>query len=170
MKVFMKFFLMFFMIFSFNIFSQELSKGMKAPDFTLQDENGKKVTLSKVYKKSPVVIFFYPRAMTSGCTKQACGIRDNFSEFEKNNIKVFGISTDSTNKLKEFVQKEKLNFPLLSDVDKKVSENYGVLRESGMAKRVTFIIDKKGIVSEIIEVKDIDNHAELVLRLAKELK
>lgn len=170
MKVFMKFFLMFFMIFSFNIFSQELSKGMKAPDFTLQDENGKKVTLSKVYKKSPVVIFFYPRAMTSGCTKQACGIRDNFSEFEKNNIKVFGISTDSTNKLKEFVKKENLNFPLLSDVDKKVSENYGVLRESGMAKRVTFIIDKKGIVSEIIEVKDIDNHAELVLRLAKELK
>lgn len=151
-----------------NIFPQ-LTEGSKAPDFTLQDAFGNEYTLSSSFGKSPVVIYFYPKAGTSGCTKQACGIRDNWNKFKKNNIKVFGISTDTKNEIEEFVNDYKLNFPLLSDADKKVSESYGVLKDNGSDKRVTFIIDKEGKISKILEVKDIDSHADYVFNAASKL-
>ena len=161
--------LIFFAVFSFPQ-AEKLEKGSKAPDFTLEDAYGKEYTLSSYKGVSPVVVYFYPKANTSGCTKQACGIRDNWSKFEKNNIKVLGISTDSKEEIKKFIDNYDLNFPLLSDADKKVTSAYGVLSDNGNAKRFTFIVDKKGIIKDILEVKDIASHADYVFDFAMKLK
>lgn len=165
-----RFLIFIFIVFSFQLYAQtELRTGMKAPDFNLEDAYGNEYVLSSYIEKAPVVIYFYPKAGTSGCTKQACAIRDDWSKFEESNIKVLGISTDSKDDIKEFIDEHNLNFPLLSDFDKQVSENYGVLRESGTAKRVTFIIDMGGNIADILEVKDIDSHSDYVLNAAIKL-
>lgn len=157
-------------VFAINILSQtKLSEGSPAPDFTLQDAFNKEYILSSFFGKSPVVIFFYPKAGTSGCTKQACAIRDDKDKFEKNNIKVFGISTDTKEEIKKFIDDYELNFPLLSDADKIVSKEYGVLREKGSAKRVSFVIDMEGRIAEILEVKDIESHSDFVFNVASKL-
>ncbi len=153
----------------FSYSKNELKEGMKAPDFTLEDAFGNSYTLSFYEGKSPVVIYFYPQAGTKGCTKQACGIRDDMKKFKDNNIKVFGISVDSTSAIEKFAEEYHLDFPLLSDADKKATNEYGVLNENGKAKRVTFIINKKGIIAKIIEVKNIDAHAEEVFKIASKL-
>ena len=147
----------------------DLKVGDKAPNFTLKDANGNSYTLSDYRGKSPVVVYFYPKAGTSGCTKEACGIRDNKNKFKENNIKVLGISVDPKKAIKKFIADYKLNFPLLSDHAKKVSKEYGVLMDNGMDKRVTFIIDKKGNIAKIINVTDIASHAATVFKDAKEL-
>ncbi len=147
----------------------KLNKSDKAPDFKLQDAYGNEYTLSSYEGKSPVVIYFYPAAGTSGCTKEACGIRDAWSKFEKNNIKVLGISTDKKEDIKKFIDDYNLNFPLLSDADKKVVKEYGVLKDNGLAKRVTFIVDMEGNIADILEVKDIDSHADYVFNAAVRL-
>jgi len=149
--------------------SQELKAGLKAPDFSLKDAFGNEYTLSSYLGKSPVVVYFYPAAGTAGCTKQACAIRDDRNKFEENNIKVFGISTDETDAIKKFVEDYNLNFPLLSDADKKVTGQYGVLNENGYARRVTFIISKEGTISEVFEVKDIESHSDYVFDAAMKL-
>jgi len=149
---------------------KELIAGMKAPDFTLQDAFGKEYKLSSFKGKSPVIIYFYPKANTAGCTKQACGIRDDWSKFEKNNIKVFGISTDSKKDILEFIKNNSLNFPLLSDESKTISKEYSVLNDNGYDKRITFIIDKKGVITKIIPVTDIENHSKEVFNIASKLK
>lgn len=155
---------------SFGEDNIELKVGDKAPDFKLQDANGKYYSLSDYYGKSPVVLYFYPKANTPGCTKQACGIRDDWSKFEKNGIKVFGVSVDSKKDIKKFVDEYGLNFPLLSDEDKKVCKSYGVLNILGFAKRVTFIIDKEGKIAHIINNVDVNTHAKEVFELASKLK
>ena len=147
----------------------KLREGMKAPNFSLQNYQGKYFNLSSFNGKSPVVIYFYPKAGTPGCTKQACGIRDDIKKFKENNIAVIGISIDSKTDIKRFVRENKLNFPLLSDNKKIVSAKYGVLRDDGKAKRVTFIIDKKGIIVKIIEVSDVSTHSQVVLEIASKL-
>jgi peroxiredoxin Q/BCP len=149
--------------------SIKLHEDMKAPNFTLQNHQGKIFKLSSFQGKSPVVIYFYPKAGTPGCTKQACGIRDDWNKFKEKNIVVLGISTDSKNDIKRFVRDNKLNFPLLSDRNKIVAAKYGVLRDDGRAKRVTFIIDKKGIIVKILEVTEIGNHSQEVLEIASQL-
>jgi len=148
----------------------KLIAGMKAPDFALQDAFGKEYKLSSFKGKSPVIVYFYPKANTAGCTKQACGIRDDWSKFEKNNIKVFGISTDSKKDILEFVKNNSLNFPLLSDESKTISKEYGILNDNGYDKRITFIIDKKGIINRVIPVTDIENHSKEVFNIASKLK
>jgi peroxiredoxin Q/BCP len=146
-----------------------LKEGSKAPDFTLQDAYGKQYTLSQFKGKSPVVIYFYPAAGTSGCTKQACGIRDDWSKFEKKNIMVLGISTDDKEAIKKFIDDYSLNFPLLSDESKEVSKKYGVLKDDGRDKRYTFIVDKEGNIAKVIEVKDIASHSHEVFNTASKL-
>lgn len=158
------------LIFSSNTFSQTMPEvGTKAPDFTLQNASGNSYTLSDFIGKSPVVIYFYPQAGTSGCTKQACGIRDNWSKFEKSKIIVLGISVDSKEAIQKFIDDYHLNFPLLSDVDKKVSKKYGVVKNDGRDKRVTFIVDMNGMISQIINVTNIASHSELVYEAASTL-
>lgn len=147
----------------------KLKEGMKAPNFILQDIEGKTYKLSSFKSNSPVVIYFYPKAGTSGCTKQACGIRDKIQMFMKKNIIVLGISVDSKDEISRFVSNHELNFPLLSDKSKIVSQKYGVLRDDGKAKRVTFIIDKNGTIVRIMEVTDIDQHAKEVFDIASKL-
>lgn len=149
--------------------AQNLNENDPAPDFTLSDADGNSYTLSKM-KGSPVVLYFYPKASTPGCTKQACGIRDAWSKFEENGIKVFGISVDSKESIAEFIKENNLNFPLLSDQNKQVSSAYGVLNNLGFASRITFIIDKDGLISKIIRDVNIDNHADEVFNFASSLK
>jgi peroxiredoxin Q/BCP len=148
----------------------KLKTGDKAPDFTLQDAFGKSYKLSSYKGKTPVIVYFYPKAGTSGCTKEACGIRDDWSKFTQNNIPVLGISTDDKPTIKKFIDDYKLNFPLLSDADKKVSKEYGVVGISGYDKRITFIVDKNSKIADVMEVKDIANHSKTVLEKAIALK
>jgi peroxiredoxin Q/BCP len=148
----------------------KLKEGDKAPGFSLQDSNGKTYTLAEYKGKSPVIVYFYPKASTPGCTKEACGIRDDWSKFSQNGIPVLGISVDSRKDIKKFVDDYKLNFPLLSDNDKIVSKEYGVLGISGFDRRFTFIIDKNSKIANIIEVKDIANHSNTVFEKALALK
>ena len=162
----------FFMLFFVTVYGgNKLKIGMKAPNFTLHDAYGKAYTLSSYQKKSPVIVYFYPKAGTPGCTKEACGIRDSWKKFEESKIPVLGISVDGKVALKNFIDKYHLNFPLLSDSLKKVSKDYGVLNTKyGVDNRVTFIINKKGKIANIIKVTDIEGHAAKVFKLASELK
>jgi peroxiredoxin Q/BCP len=149
--------------------AENLKKGDTAPDFTLQDAQGINYTLSSFRGKSPVVVYFYPAANTSGCTKEACGIRDNWGKFKEKNIIVLGISVDSQDKIKEFINDYNLNFPLLSDENKVVSKAYGVLNTFGTASRVTFIVNKEGYINTIIRDVNVSTHADQVFDLALKL-
>ncbi|MGE5402715.1 MAG: peroxiredoxin [Ignavibacteriales bacterium] len=156
----------------FSVFggnAQDLKEGQKAPDFTLPDAYGKTYTLSSYQGKSPVIVYFYPKAGTPGCTKEACGIRDNLSKFREKHIPVLGVSVDSKEKIKEFIDEYKLNFPLLSDENKATAKAYGVLNKLGMANRITFIVDKNGKISNIIRNVDVNTHSEEVYKLASKL-
>ena len=148
----------------------KLKAGDKAPDFTLQDSFGNSYKLSSYKGKTPVIVYFYPKAGTPGCTKEACGIRDDWNKFKENNIQVLGISIDGKTAIKKFIDDYKLNFPLLSDANKKVSKEYGVVGMLGFDKRITFIIDKDMKIADIMEVKDIANHSKTVLEKAMALK
>ncbi|MDR3627704.1 MAG: peroxiredoxin [Ignavibacteriaceae bacterium] len=147
----------------------ELKVGMSAPNFTLHDAFGHSYKLSSYKGKMPVVVYFYPKAGTSGCTKEACGIRDDWSKFKDSKVQVLGISIDQKDEIKKFVKDYNLNFPLLSDADKNVSKKYGVLSDKGYDNRITFIVDKKGIIAEIINVSDIEGHSAKVLDIASKL-
>jgi peroxiredoxin Q/BCP len=163
------FFLFSFLISSCGGSANILKVGEDAPDFTLQDVNDISYTLSDYKGKSPVIIYFYPKASTPGCTKQACGVRDEYSKFEEKGIIIFGISVDPKEDIKEFRDDYNLNFPLLSDEDKKVSSSYGVLNNIGFSNRVTFIVDKERKLSHIIKDVDVDNHASDIFEIAKKL-
>lgn len=155
---------------AFTWSSDSLTINQEAPDFILENAFGKKYSLSDYRGKSPVVVYFYPKASTPGCTKQACGIRDEWSKFQENNIQVLGISVDSKEEIEKFIENYDLNFPLLSDNDKSVSKAYGVLNKFGVSSRVTFIIDKKGNIAEIIKNVNVSSHADDVFEIAVGLK
>jgi peroxiredoxin Q/BCP len=132
--------------------------GTVPPAFTLQNQNGEEVSLSD-YKGSRVVLYFYPRANTPGCTIQAEGIRDHIAEFEALNTVVIGVSPDTVKKVSNFVEKKSLNFTLLADTDHAVADSFGVWQlkkfmgnESMGVVRTTFIIDADGVLEGIIEV------------------
>jgi peroxiredoxin Q/BCP len=146
-----------------------LTVGSKAPDFTVNDQDGKSVSLSGL-KGKKVVLYFYPKDMTPGCTLEACSLRDNYKALQKAGYEVFGISSDDEKSHRKFIEKEKLPFRLLADTDKAVHEKYGTWVEKSMygrkymgTARVTFIIDEKGIISEVIEKVDTKNHADQIL-------
>ena len=145
-----------------------LNVGDTAPDFSSVDQNGKPVRLSD-FKGKPVVVYFYPKDDTPGCTKEACNFRDNYSEYEKAGVKVLGISVDDPHSHKKFEEKYKLNFTLVADHEKKISENYGVLGDRN-AKRVTYIIGKDGKVAHVYPKVSPDEHATEVMKKLKELK
>jgi peroxiredoxin Q/BCP len=110
------------------------------------------------------VLFFYPKAMTPGCTKESCKFRDLSKDFAKLDTVVLGISTDKLDAQEMFTEKEKLNFPLLADADKKVTQDYGVLNsQRGLASRATFVIDKKGVVRKIYPMASAEKNPQEVL-------
>lgn len=146
-----------------------LKEGDKAPAFTAVDQNGKTITLSD-FKGKKVVLYFYPKDDTPGCTAQACNLRDNYSELLKRGFQVIGVSTDSVKKHKKFEQKYELPFPLVADEEKKVVESYGVWgkkkfmgREYMGTHRTTFLIDEEGIIKKILDKPDTAHHTEEVL-------
>ncbi|WP_428623609.1 thioredoxin-dependent thiol peroxidase [Sedimenticola sp.] len=148
--------------------------GKKAPGFTLPDQNQEPVSLVDYLGKN-VVVYFYPKASTPGCTVQACGIRDSKREFDQLNTVVLGISPDASRRLVNFTDKQGLNFKLLSDEDHAVAETYGVWgpkkfmgREFDGIHRITFIIDTKGKLCHIMEKVKTKTHHDDVIQYIKE--
>lgn len=146
-----------------------IEQGKKASPFSLPDQNGKLHKLSD-YTGKWVLLYFYPKDDTPGCTKEACGVRDAFPKFKKMDAVVFGVSADSVQKHKKFADKYKLPFTLLSDEDKKVINAYGVWakkkfmgREYMGILRTSFLIDPKGKIAKIYEQVKPEQHAEEVL-------
>ena len=152
-----------------------LATGDAAPDFTLPDQNDEPTTLSDLRGRS-VVLYFYPKASTPGCTTQACGVRDHLPAYEKADAVVIGVSPDPVKKVKKFHDAEGLNFTLLADEDHAVSEAYGVWAEKSMYGRTywgvlrsTFIIDGEGVVRHVIPKVSPKTHDEQVLAALEEL-
>lgn len=151
-------------------------EGSVAPSFTLLDQNSKKHTLAD-YKGRWVLLYFYPKDNTPGCTRQACELRDAEPDFKKVKAVVFGVSADSVASHKKFVEKFSLPFPLLADIDKKVVRAYGVWgrkkmmgREYDGIFRTSFLIDPKGKIAKVYEKVKPDIHAEQVLQDLKVLR
>ncbi|MBI2485520.1 MAG: peroxiredoxin [Deltaproteobacteria bacterium] len=141
----------------------------KAPDIEAETYGGEKIKLSDFANKKTVVLYFYPKDNTPGCTKEACSMRDGMKELEKLGIQVLGISTDSVKSHEGFRDKYNLNFPLLSDKSKNIIKTYGVESEHGSARRVTFLIDKSGVIRHIWEKVNTSKHAEEVAEKVREL-
>ncbi len=146
----------------------------KAPEFTLQDENGNEVSLKSLRGKT-VVLYFYPRADTPGCTVEACGFRDTYKKIQKTGALIYGISPDTPKAQKKFQDKFTLPFNLLADADKKVANAYGVVQEKNMygkkvmgIARTTFIIGTDGKIEHIFAKVKPEGHAEEVLAYLKE--
>jgi len=141
-----------------------LKPGDKAPAFTAQNQNGETVKLSD-YKGKKLVLYFYPKDDTTACTAEACNLRDNYADLQAKGYEVVGISVDTVKSHTKFVNKYELPFTLVSDVDKKIVEDYGVWAEKSMygrkymgILRTTFLIDKKGKIEKIIDKVDTKNH------------
>lgn len=146
-----------------------LSLGKKAPDFTLPDHTGKMHALSDC-RGAWVLLYFYPKDDTPGCTKEACAIRDAFPDFKKLKLTVFGVSVDLVKSHAKFVKKYSLPFIVLSDVDKKVVEKYGVWqkkkfmgREYRGTVRASFLIDPEGKIAKVYKTVEPETHAHEVL-------
>lgn len=147
-----------------------LKVGDKAPDFQVNDQDGNPVKLSDLRGKK-LVLYFYPKDMTPGCTTEACNLRDNYNAMLKKGFEVLGVSTDSEKSHKKFIDKEKLPFRLLADTDKTLHTAYGTWVEKSMygrkymgTARVTFVIDEKGVIEDIIEKVDTKNHTSQILK------
>lgn len=147
-----------------------IKEGNKAPAFTLPDSTGKKISLKDFLGKK-VVLYFYPKDMTSGCTKEACDFRDSHPDFKKLKAVVLGVSPDSVDSHKKFSEKYELPFTLLSDESKNVLEKYGVWKEKSMygrkymgVERTTIIIDENGKIQKIFPKVKVNGHVEEVLK------
>jgi peroxiredoxin Q/BCP len=146
-----------------------LEPGSQAPDFTLPDQDGNPVTLSDL-RGQTVVVYFYPKADTPGCTTQACGIRDRRADYEAAGARVLGISPDPVKRVKKFHDGKELNFTLLADEDHAVCEQWGVWTEKSMygkkywgAARATFIVDPEGRIAHVIPKASPKTHDDEVL-------
>lgn len=153
-----------------------IEEGKKAPAVSLKDQDGKKVSLND-FKEKNIVLYFYPRDNTSGCTLEACNFRNDFPDFRKLKAVILGISPDSIESHKKFADKFDLPFSLLSDEKKLVLEKYGVWKEKSMygrkymgVERSTFIIDKTGKVRKVFRKVKVADHNKEVMEALKELK
>jgi len=151
-----------------------LEVGKKAPDFSLLNQDEKKISL-KDYVGQKVVLYFYPKDDTSGCTKEACSFSDDLPKFSKIDAVILGVSPDSVKSHKKFSEKYKLKFDLLADDEKNVVEKYGVWKEKSMygrkymgVERTTFIIDEKGKIKKIFNKVKVDAHNKEVLEALKD--
>lgn len=146
-----------------------LKEGDIAPDFTAKNQNGEDVKLSD-FRGQRVVLYFYPKDDTPGCTKEACSLRDSFDVFEEKNIKILGVSNDDEKKHQKFISKYALPFDLLADTDKSLVNLYGVYGEKSMygkkymgINRKTFLIDENGKIAKIFDKVKVAEHAKEVL-------
>lgn len=150
-------------------YSTRLKEGEKAPDFKAKDQTGKNVQLSD-FKGKKVVLYFYPKDDTPGCTNQACNLRDNYTRLKKQGYVIIGVSADEEKKHLKFTKKYDLPFPLLVDTEKKIITDYDVWGEKHFMGRTfdgivrtTFVIDENGIIEKIIRDVKTKNHAEQIL-------
>ena len=148
----------------------KLQAGDKAPDFKVNDENGKVRSL-KDFKGKKLVLYFYPKDNTPGCTKEACNLRDNYTKFKKAGYEVIGVSTDSESSHKKFIDKQSLPFSLLADTDMELVKAYDVYGDKVLygkkykgVFRTTFVINEKGVIEEVITDVDTSAHAEQILK------
>jgi peroxiredoxin Q/BCP len=149
--------------------------GNLAPGFTLKNQGGEEVSLKSFKGKKNIVLYFYPKASTPGCTTQACGIRDSLSEFVALDTLILGVSPDPQAKLKKFIDKYQLNFDLLSDEDHSIAEKYGVWglkkfmgREFMGILRTSFLIDKEGRLRHVMDKVNTKSHDQDVIAYIKE--
>jgi peroxiredoxin Q/BCP len=156
--------------------SDWIEEGKKAPAFTLKAVDGSKIKLNDL-KGRPVVVYFYPRDDTPGCTKQACAFRDQKKELTEREVTILGVSCDTLESHVKFRDKYDLNFPLLSDPDHKIAEKYGAWREKNMygkksmgIQRSTFLIDDEGKVAKVWKRVKVDGHDQQVLDAVDALK
>lgn len=147
-----------------------LQAGDLAPKFEAKDQSGKTIKLSD-YEGKKLVLFFYPKASTPGCTSQACNLRDNYKDFKDKGYEILGVSADTARRQQNFINKNELPFPLLADEDKKVINAFGVWgpkkfmgREYEGIHRTTFIIDEKGVIEEVISKVKTKAHTEQILK------
>jgi thioredoxin-dependent peroxiredoxin len=152
----------------------EIKEGNKAPDFTAIDQDGEKVKLSSFRGEKNVVLYFYPKDMTPGCTTQACDFRDQYKKFK--NTVILGVSIDSTERHQKFIAKYDLPFTLIADIDKKVVLKYDIWQEKKLygktfmgIVRTTFIIDKTGTIQKIFPKVKVKTHIEDVLSALNEI-
>ncbi|OTA18897.1 2-cys peroxiredoxin [Xenorhabdus beddingii] len=151
-----------------------LKAGDKAPQFSLPDQAGETINLSD-FKGQRVLVYFYPKAMTPGCTVQACGLRDTMNELKSLNVEVLGISIDAPERLARFAEKERLNFTLLSDVDHQIAEQFGIWGEKKfMGKtydgihRISFLINPQGDIEYVFDKFKTSDHHQIVLDYLKQ--
>ena len=149
--------------------------GRPAPDFTLPSTTGEDITLKSFKGKKTVVLYFYPKDETPGCTKEACAFRDHHEDFEKNNVVVLGVSTDPMDAHNAFKEKHTLPFPLLSDEDATVSKLYGVYKQRNLygkkylgIERTTFVVDRTGRIAQIYPRVKVDGHVDNVMEFVRE--
>lgn len=147
----------------------ELEKGQQAPEFTGKDQDGREISLSD-FRGKKVILYFYPKDQTPGCTTQACNLRDNYQELQQQGYVVLGVSSDSEASHRKFIEKQNLPFPLIADEDKSIHEKYDVWKEKNMygrkymgTVRTTFVINEEGIIEDIIKkVKTKDHTAQIL--------
>jgi len=149
---------------------QGLQVGDKAPDFSLPSDDGQLISLRDYKDKQVVVLYFYPKDNTPGCITEACSFRDRIEDYKTAGVAVIGISTDDAESHKDFRDAHKLNFTLISDTKKKVTEAYGALSSLGFAQRMTFVIDKSSIVRKIYNDVTPSGHATEVLGFINSLE
>lgn len=143
-----------------------LESGALAPPVEALDQTNKRVRLDLT---KPIVLYFYPKDDTPGCTKEACEFRDNVEEFKKLGVQVFGVSTDTSESHKHFLEKYGLNFTLLADPEKAISKAYSVLSEKGYAQRVTYLI-RDGVIQRVFPTVNPIGHSQEVLAAIRQLK
>ena len=151
-----------------------VKEGNKAPDFSGKNQDGKSIKLSSFKSKKIIVLYFYPKDMTSGCTTEACDFRDQFKKFK--NTMILGVSIDPPERHQRFIDKYDLPFELISDENKKIVNKYGVWQEKKLygktfmgIVRSTFIIDKNGVIGKIFPKVKVKGHVDEVLQILKEI-
>lgn len=174
----MKFFAFFSVVLAFVLFADVTRAatpkvGEKAPLVEGKNQDGKNWKLSDSLGKKIVLLYFYPKDNTPGCTKEACGLRDRMADLKKDGVEVIGVSFDSSESHQKFIQQYNLNFPLLADTDGKIADAYGVRREVGknIARRVSFLIGKDGKIAHVTDNPSADVHlAEMKEAVSKLVK
>lgn len=149
---------------------QTLIAGQQAPDFTLPDQNNQPVNLKDLLKDSRVLVYFYPKAMTPGCTVQACGLRDSQAQLAEHGVKIVGISIDAPARLAKFAERDQLNFTLLGDEDHQVADQFGVWgSKKFMGKvydglhRLSFLVNQDGSIAHVFDKFKTKDHHQVVL-------
>jgi len=150
--------------------------GKKAPAFTLPDQHGRPVSLASLTARGPIVLYFYPKDMTPGCTTEACDFRDQAAAIRALGAEVVGVSGDSTDSHRKFADKHQLNFPLLSDVGNRVSTLYGVYKKKSLygreymgIERTTFLIDRHGVIRKVFPKVKVNGHSDAVIDALKRI-